>query len=400
MPSYYEGNWEFGISLASLLDEAKMLADVDDFQGLGSSDAFRNNRVARLVNRAVSAVTEANPALGTTFVNQTLTSGTSTYDFPVELHGQSVEFIRFQDTNTDAFYDLKDLNYIGEGASKQLPLVWRNGEQTAQHPKYWPFNPGGISIQFFPAPSDSTVVVEIWYRRRPNRVTPEMLSETVTVQISDFASDSIWTKGTGWTISGGTATFAGTSNTTLTQGIDPLLGGRDYLIEYDIPDITPAASAISLRPSIATTGGNYTDISRMDADQCGTHRALIHLDDVSTTPMLTFTAIYTSGTSLSLDNVSVDVAVGEVMYEFAEVYALHIAIKLAEASNPAKVPELIARYKLELKEMRHVLTRKVAAMKAGINNQSFPSRAIAEGTLLNLGPANAGRYNRSGYSGL
>ena len=80
----------------------------------------------------------------------------------------------------------------------------------------------------------------------------------------DFATDSDWTKATGWTISDGAAnaTNAGTGSP-ISQYID---GGKTYKITYDVISLSQGAFQIDLSYSgtalgqLATTTGTFTDI--------------------------------------------------------------------------------------------------------------------------------------------
>lgn len=67
-----------------------------------------------------------------------------------------------------------------------------------------------------------------------------------------FASDANWTKGTGWTISGGTASCDGTqtSDSDLTQAIT-LVDGSDYAVTYTVSGLT----AGTITPVVGGTAG-------------------------------------------------------------------------------------------------------------------------------------------------
>ena len=49
----------------------------------------------------------------------------------------------------------------------------------------------------------------------------------------DFATDSDWNKGTGWTISGGKAIYTGTANASLSQ-TNILISGKFYKLQYEV----------------------------------------------------------------------------------------------------------------------------------------------------------------------
>ena len=66
---------------------------------------------------------------------------------------------------------------------------------------------------------------------------------------TDFATDTIWTKGAGWTIAAGVATATGAISTAISQtATTPIVQGQSYTVEF-----TVTASAGTLTPSV---GGN------------------------------------------------------------------------------------------------------------------------------------------------
>ena len=84
------------------------------------------------------------------------------------------------------------------------------------------------------------------------------------IENGNFATDSDWTKGTGWTISGGTANAtSAATGTPLSQYIDT---GKKYKITYDVVSLSQGAFQIDLSYSgtalgqLVTTTGTFTDI--------------------------------------------------------------------------------------------------------------------------------------------
>ena len=67
----------------------------------------------------------------------------------------------------------------------------------------------------------------------------------------DFAADANWTKGTGWTISGGTANAAAGSASDLSQTAAPLTSGRVYRVQYTVSSRT----AGTVTPKCGTQAG-------------------------------------------------------------------------------------------------------------------------------------------------
>lgn len=104
---------------------------------------------------------------------------------------------------------------------------------------------------------------------------------------SDFATDTIWTKGAGWTIGSGVATAAGAISTAISQiANSPIIQGQSYTVEF-----TVTASAGTLTPSIGGNPGTTRG--------AGTWRETIV---AGATQVLAFTGVGFTGT---LDNASI-----------------------------------------------------------------------------------------------
>lgn len=67
----------------------------------------------------------------------------------------------------------------------------------------------------------------------------------------DFSTDSVWTKGAGWTIAGGTAVGAAGSASALSQGPIALTPGNPYYVVFNIVTRTGG----SVGPNVGTTLG-------------------------------------------------------------------------------------------------------------------------------------------------
>jgi len=109
----------------------------------------------------------------------------------------------------------------------------------------------------------------------------------------DFATDTVWSKGAGWTIGSGVATATGAISTAISQvPTIPLVIGQAYSVVYTIPTLSAGTLTASL-------GGQ----SGTPRTATGTYREVIIASN--TTP-IAFTGAGFTGT---LDNVSVTAAV-------------------------------------------------------------------------------------------
>ena len=81
----------------------------------------------------------------------------------------------------------------------------------------------------------------------------------------DFTTDSDWSKGTGWTISGGSANCDGsqTGTTSLTPSLDNVVNNVTYIVEYTISNYTSGSISIKLGNTgygaVRTANGTYTE---------------------------------------------------------------------------------------------------------------------------------------------
>lgn len=114
------------------------------------------------------------------------------------------------------------------------------------------------------------------------------------LQVGDFASDTVWTKGTGWTIAGGVASRPPqAAASSITQAI-PLIEGARYRVVFTITAI-PAGNARA-----RFTGGTVVDgIARSTT---GTFTE----DFIALAGNTTFAiSANTAATDVTVDNVSV-----------------------------------------------------------------------------------------------
>ena len=122
----------------------------------------------------------------------------------------------------------------------------------------------------------------------PEYIGPELVDN------GGFATDTDWTKGTGWTISGGTAIHAAGSATQLTQSISMTLG-KVYQATCDVVACSGGTGSLQFRSGGTTTA------------------ATIDVIDVGSSVQITYVAEGNSqvavfagaGTDLTIDNISV-----------------------------------------------------------------------------------------------
>jgi hypothetical protein len=115
-----------------------------------------------------------------------------------------------------------------------------------------------------------------------------------TVTNGEFAADSDWTKGTGWTIAAGVASFSGSAVADLSQVLT-VVSGETYEVTFTLVD----ASADEARVVVTTSGGNVLNATF----ESGTHTVRFLSDDTSAT--LKFQPAEAVASAFDVDDVSV-----------------------------------------------------------------------------------------------
>lgn len=114
----------------------------------------------------------------------------------------------------------------------------------------------------------------------------------------NFTTDSDWTKGTGWTISGGTANCNNTSGSTqnlVTEAKILNLGGKSVKISFIVSDYSGSASM-----SVTLEGTGGVDFTGINSN--GTYEKIVTLGSSENAVDLLFRAA--NGWQGSIDNVS------------------------------------------------------------------------------------------------
>ena len=110
-----------------------------------------------------------------------------------------------------------------------------------------------------------------------------------------FAADSDWTKGTGWTIAAGVASFSGSAVADLSQVLT-VVSGETYEVTFTLAN----AAADEARLVVTTSGGNVFNATF----GTGTHTVRFLSDDTSAT--IKFQPAEAVASAFDVDNVSVN----------------------------------------------------------------------------------------------
>lgn len=156
-------------------------------------------------------------------------------------------------------------------------------------------------------------------------------AETVTNGV--FAADSDWTKGAGWTIAAGVASFSGSTVTDLSQVLT-VLNGETYEVTFTLAN----ASADEARVVVTTSGGDVLD----ETFGTGTHTVRFLSDATSAT--LKFQPAAAVASAFDVDDVSVKKVPAAVAIANAPVDNLGIVVTeerflfaLGAGGDPRKV---------------------------------------------------------------
>ena len=135
-----------------------------------------------------------------------------------------------------------------------------------------------------------------------------------------FDTDTDWTKGTGWSISGGQATHVAGTGSNLSQSVSYGSAGTVYALSVDVVSISGGSGSIQARSGGTTTAKT---ISSLDS---GTTVTLIYGHDGLNTDVAITTG---AGTNITVDNVSVK----EVLFDDASG-------DLTLFNHPADIPRI------------------------------------------------------------
>ena len=157
MATLIHGALPFGVNLESLLNEAKVYADVDSYQKLGTSTDTRNTFVADAVNRIIEDFLDMNPWLGNAVTELTV-DGTYDYlfDLPATLRGMEIYKLRIEmDSNQTTSIPV---TWIGR---RRLRNYERDGDTVQTFGQQFEASlvEAGDQIRIYPAPPSGAVVV-------------------------------------------------------------------------------------------------------------------------------------------------------------------------------------------------------------------------------------------------
>jgi hypothetical protein len=122
----------------------------------------------------------------------------------------------------------------------------------------------------------------------PNVIGPDLVDN------GEFNTDSDWTKGTGWTISGGQASHVAGSATLLSQTVSLTLG-KVYKATCDVVSVSGGSGSLQFR-----SGGTTTSVT-ITASEVGTTVEVLYVAE-GNTQIAVFAG---SGTNITIDNISV-----------------------------------------------------------------------------------------------
>ena len=150
--------------------------------------------------------------------------------------------------------------YGGSGTSKtDYPLLNINGNR--------------LSINSINSGTQNNIQLPTAPTVYPFGTTNHLITEGLAIAHADasnsglivngkFDTDTIWTKGTGWTIGGGVATIAGTGTSFLTNTQYIFIAGRKYIIEFEVTRFVSGGARLYLDGTgyiaNATTGGRFS----------------------------------------------------------------------------------------------------------------------------------------------
>lgn len=120
---------------------------------------------------------------------------------------------------------------------------------------YWSFDSTDVLTATFPAGYESATIIntaetgQVTYTGQNIVGTYGLTGATIGNELvtnGAFATDTIWTKGTGWTISSGVANFSNATGTSLTQTIPSVASGKLVKLEFYLTMTSGAGLTVGL----------------------------------------------------------------------------------------------------------------------------------------------------------
>lgn len=230
------------------------------------------------VLKAYAAGTSTNIAMATTYEGTTTAASFALNAAGYPVHNGAVIIPHVQENYKLALYPNQAAANLDSGA------VWTCDDIQIAAGANEPF------IQYFDGDGTNTTFTLTEDLGTDERILMVFADKNLPDYVSngDFATDTVWTKGSGWTIAAGVATAVTASSDLTENAALPLIEGHSYTITYTI-----TRSAGDVTPKIGDTAG----VTRNSA---GTYKETIIAGSTQT---LTFTGNGFSGT---VDDVTVE----------------------------------------------------------------------------------------------
>lgn len=143
---------------------------------------------------------------------------------------------------------------VSNSLGRQIAALFAQGEKGVH------FDPSDFSTLFqdsvgtTPVTAVGQVVGLMLDKSKGLVIGPELLANT------GFDADTVWTKGAGWTISGGAASFNSATGATLSQTVSTNTG-KAYKIEYDFTYVSGSGPVVQISSPGSTTSPSATQSS-------------------------------------------------------------------------------------------------------------------------------------------
>ena len=162
-------------------------------------------------------------------------------------------------------------------------------------------------------PTDNTLAFRFNRDSAATRVNKEGLIEQVgyfgpeLVTNGDFSTDSDWTKGSAWTIANGQASYDASAITSIKSATTSMVSGKTYRLKFKITTSGFARLNFTNDSSQALFEPNGNSVNNFDSDEYTFYLSAQN----NSTALKIFAYNNSSGTSFSIDNVSVTEVIGD-----------------------------------------------------------------------------------------
>lgn len=160
MVTFAYGNWEFGLSLEQVIQQAIIVQSrLSDYEHLAPGNTtVQNATLAQIINRKIAKWLKAMPGIGWATETITLVNGQNEYPIPATMLGRQIVQLRFSNDAVNQGYTNRPIQFFGQFGKANLPAWVLSGQQQFGFPVGFTLSDDATLIQVWPWPSGGYIV--------------------------------------------------------------------------------------------------------------------------------------------------------------------------------------------------------------------------------------------------